>query len=179
MGAPARGLTQHAGVRWMARKDVTCIPMMPPRSSIGAMSSLTRMRAPACRRGRRSWRLSARRCPSGVRTLTQPTAPEAKITGSPKGFQWVVLGLERAPGVLKGVQRGPVGPPGPLGLSALLPTTAEGWRRGCFLKNSQTTSAYLQQRRAHTNLYFQGGPPSDSLGSCRTSEGQTPVPGRP
>ena len=117
--------------------------------------------------------------------ITKAQAKEAmaafidSITGSLKGFQWVVLGLERAPGVIKGVQRGPMGPPGSLGLSALLPTTAEGWRRGCFLKNSQTTSAYLQQRRAHINIYFQGGPPSDSLGSCRTSEGQTPVPGRP
>jgi hypothetical protein len=32
-----------------------------------------------------------------------PADPEAKIRGSQKGFQWVVLGLERVPGVLKGV----------------------------------------------------------------------------
>ena len=34
--------------------------------------------------------------------------------------QWVILGLQRVPGVLKGVQRGLVGPLGPLELSALL-----------------------------------------------------------
>ena len=45
--------------------------------------------------------------------------PEAKIRGSQKGFQWVILGLERVPGVLKGVQRDPLGPLGPLELSAL------------------------------------------------------------
>ena len=55
----------------------------------------------------------------GVITLTQPKVPEAKIRGSQKGFQWVILGLERVPAVLKGVQRGPMGPPGPLELSAL------------------------------------------------------------
>jgi hypothetical protein len=42
-----------------------------------------------------------------------------------KGFQWVILGLERVPGVLKGVQRGPTRPPGPLELSALLEAAAE------------------------------------------------------
>ena len=50
----------------------------------------------------------------GVITLTQPKVPEAKIRGSQKGFQWVILGLESVPpGVLKGAQRGPMGPPGP------------------------------------------------------------------
>ena len=38
--------------------------------------------------------------------LTQPEAPEAKIRGSQKGLQWIILGLERVTGVLKGVQRG-------------------------------------------------------------------------
>jgi hypothetical protein len=52
---------------------------------------------------------------SGVIVLIQPKAPEAKIRGSQKGFQRVVLGLER----VLGVQRGPVGPAGPLELSAL------------------------------------------------------------
>jgi hypothetical protein len=46
------------------------------------------------------------------RTPTQPKVPEAKIRGSQEGFQWVILGLERVPGVLKGVQRGPMGPLG-------------------------------------------------------------------
>ena len=58
----------------------------------------------------------------GVITLTQPKVLEAKIRGSQKGFQWVILGLERALGVLKAVQRGPMGPPGPLELSALRST---------------------------------------------------------
>jgi hypothetical protein len=49
----------------------------------------------------------------GVITLTQPKVPEAEIRGPQKGFQWVILGVERAPGVFKGVPRGPVGPPGP------------------------------------------------------------------
>ncbi len=46
----------------------------------------------------------------GVITLAQPKILEAKIRGSQKGFQWVILGLERAQGVRKRVQRGPVGP---------------------------------------------------------------------
>jgi hypothetical protein len=45
--------------------------------------------------------------------------PEAKIRGSQKGFQWVILRLERVQRVRKGVRRGPVGPPGPLELAAL------------------------------------------------------------
>ena len=50
---------------------------------------------------------------------TQPEVPGAKIRGSQKGFQWVILGLDRVPRVPKGVRRGPMGPPGPLELSAL------------------------------------------------------------
>ena len=56
----------------------------------------------------------------GVITCTQPEVPEAKIRGTQKGFQWVILGLERAQGVRKGVRRGPVGPPGPPELAALM-----------------------------------------------------------
>jgi hypothetical protein len=56
---------------------------------------------------------------SGVITTTQPKVPHAKIRGSQTGFQWVIRGLERVTGVLKGAQRGPMGPPGPLALSAL------------------------------------------------------------
>jgi hypothetical protein len=55
----------------------------------------------------------------GVITLTQPKIPEAKIRGSQKGFQWVILGLESAQGVRKRVQRGPVRPLGPPELAAL------------------------------------------------------------
>jgi hypothetical protein len=55
----------------------------------------------------------------GVITLTQPKIPEAKIRGSQKGFQWVILGLERAEGVRKRVQRGLVGPMRPPKLAAL------------------------------------------------------------
>ena len=58
----------------------------------------------------------------GVITLTQPKVPEAKIRGSQKGFQWVILGLKRVSGVLKGARRGPMGPPGPPELSALSTT---------------------------------------------------------
>ena len=43
-------------------------------------------------------------------TLTQPKVPEAKIRGSQKAFQWVILGLGRVPGVIKGARRGPMGP---------------------------------------------------------------------
>jgi hypothetical protein len=57
-------------------------------------------------------------------TLTQPKVPGAKIRVSQRGFQWVILGLERVPGVLKGVQRPP--PPGPLELSALGDTEPDG-----------------------------------------------------
>ena len=49
--------------------------------------------------------------------LTQPKVPGARIRGCQKGFQWVILGLERVPGVLKGVRGGPMGPPGPLELA--------------------------------------------------------------
>jgi hypothetical protein len=56
---------------------------------------------------------------TGVITPTQPKVPEAKNRGSQKGSQWVRLGLERAQGVLKGVQKGRMGPPVPLELSAL------------------------------------------------------------
>jgi hypothetical protein len=68
---------------------------------------------------------------AGVITLTQPKVPEAKIRGSQKGFQWVMLGLEMVSGVLKGVQRsskgshGTLGPPGPLELSALRPMATQ------------------------------------------------------
>ena len=49
----------------------------------------------------------------GVITPTQPKVPAAEIRGSQKGSQWVILGLERVPEVLKGVPRGPTGPSGP------------------------------------------------------------------
>ena len=63
--------------------------------------------------------------PPGVITPTQPKLPEAKIRGSQEGLQWDILGLERVPGVIKGVRRGPMGPPGPLELSALLGAVRE------------------------------------------------------
>jgi hypothetical protein len=66
---------------------------------------------------------------AGVITLTQPEVPEATIRGSPEGFQRVILGPERVLGVLKGVQRGPTGPPGPLELAALAQGRGE-LRRG-------------------------------------------------
>jgi hypothetical protein len=50
----------------------------------------------------------SKEAPAGVITLTQPKVPEAKIRGSQKGFQWVILGVEIVPGVLKGVQRDPL-----------------------------------------------------------------------
>ena len=59
-----------------------------------------------------------RPCPWGDNSHSAKD-PEAKIRGSQKGFQWVILGLERAQGVRKRVQRGPVGPPGPPELAAL------------------------------------------------------------
>ena len=63
----------------------------------------------------------------GAISPAQPEVPEAKIRGSHEGFQWVrTLGSERVPGVLKRVQRGPMGPPGPLELSALVPALAVG-----------------------------------------------------
>ena len=68
----------------------------------------------------------------GVITLTRPKVPEAKIRGSQKGFQWVILGLKRVSGVLKGVRRGPMGPPGPLELSALSTTRASRMLRAPF-----------------------------------------------
>jgi hypothetical protein len=58
----------------------------------------------------------------GVITLTQPKVRQAKIRGSQKGFQWVILGLHRAPGVLKGVQRGIILHKRTLELSALCGT---------------------------------------------------------
>jgi hypothetical protein len=49
-----------------------------------------------------------------------PKVPEAKIRGSLEGVSVGYTSLERVPGVLKGVQRGPMGyPPGPLQLAAL------------------------------------------------------------
>ena len=54
--------------------------------------------------------LGGQRAP-GVITPGQPKVPEAKIRGSQKVFQWVILGLERVPRVLKGVQRGPMETP--------------------------------------------------------------------
>ena len=45
--------------------------------------------------------------------------PGGQNQGSQKGFQWVILGLERVQEVRKGVRRGPVGPPGPPELAAL------------------------------------------------------------
>jgi hypothetical protein len=56
----------------------------------------------------------------GVITLTQPKAPAAKVRGSRAGFQCVLVGPERVLGVRKGVTRGPVGPPGPPELAALV-----------------------------------------------------------
>jgi hypothetical protein len=70
--------------------------------------------------------------PRRVITLTQPKVPtEAKIRGSQKDFQWqsVVLGLERVPRVIQGVQRGPMGPPRPLQLSPISPGCRP--RAGC------------------------------------------------
>jgi hypothetical protein len=63
-----------------------------------------------------------------VITLTQPKVPEAEIRESQKGFQWVILGLERTTGVLTGVQRGPMGSPGLLELSALSSTQSPSER---------------------------------------------------
>ena len=45
----------------------------------------------------------------GVTTLTQPKVPEAKIRQSQKGFQWIILSLERVP--VFGRATRPVPPP--------------------------------------------------------------------
>ena len=58
----------------------------------------------------------------GVIAPTQPKVPEAKVRGSQEGFRCVLVSPERAPGVRKGVRRGPVGPPGPPELAALIVT---------------------------------------------------------
>jgi hypothetical protein len=55
-----------------------------------------------------------------VITPTQPNVPEAKVRGSHEGFQWVLVSPERAHWLRKRVRRGPLGPPGPLELAALL-----------------------------------------------------------
>ena len=55
----------------------------------------------------------------GVITRTQPKVPEAEVRGSQEVFQWVLVSPKRVPGVRKGVQRGPVGPPGPAEVAAL------------------------------------------------------------
>jgi hypothetical protein len=48
--------------------------------------------------------------------------PGGQNQGVQKGLQRVILGLERAPGVLKETPSGPMGPPGPLEISALFGT---------------------------------------------------------
>ena len=70
-------------------------------------------------------------------TPIQPKVPEAKVRGSQEGVQCVLVSPERVPGVRKGVPRGPVGPPGPPELAALLPprqvaSAAKYAERGVF-----------------------------------------------
>jgi hypothetical protein len=66
----------------------------------------------------------------GVITLTQPKVPAAKIRGSQKGFQCVILGLERVQGSSTGCQGVPRDPRDPLSYQPCV--DAEELRDGCL-----------------------------------------------
>jgi hypothetical protein len=125
---PARQ-TRGAG----ARPEPACcvLPHAPASAeavSCSACSPFPRRREPPPMRCARPL-TQVGRSPPGVITLTQPKVPEAKIRGSQKGVQWVILGIERVPGVLKSVQKGPMGPPRPRELSAPVSARRVGSRR--------------------------------------------------
>jgi hypothetical protein len=74
----------------------------------------------------------------GVITPTHPKVPGAKTRGPRRvssGLYWVLRGC---PGVLKGVRRGPVGPPGPLELAALRQDSQTKFGE-CEMWDSETT----------------------------------------
>jgi hypothetical protein len=119
-------------------------------------------------------------CAPGVITLTQPKVLEAKIRGSKKGFQWVILGLERTLGFLKGVQRGPMGPPGPRGLAALPRAVLEQHVRGGLVallhRDVQRRVAEVvaraerHARHRHEELQARQRPPLVRLPGLETAE---------